>query len=109
MKLEEIRRLCDEATPGPWRAEYGGDMVYGREGRIATMDSIEHYRDKVAINAKFIAMARTELPKLLKVVEAVKKTEQKINEDCPGGGWNDFLADEELIKAFIALEELEKE
>lgn len=50
MTLEEIRKLCDEATPGPWQ----------------TVNSIASYGEK-------IAASRTLIPKLLAVAEAAKE------------------------------------
>lgn len=70
MTLEEIEKLCEEATPGPWQNEYS--LVNGIEGRIASVDSIVPYRDKIDINAKFIAASRNLMPKLLAVAKAAE-------------------------------------
>lgn len=88
MKLEELKKLCDEATPGPWDFEYGVSM------RTAwKLESLEKHPNsyetvlwldggknldldaetgRVEQNMEFIAAARDALPKLIAVAEAAK-------------------------------------
>jgi hypothetical protein len=51
MKLDEIQKLCDGATPGPWKPGH----------------TYDHQR-----NAAFIAASRTLIPKLLAVAKAAQ-------------------------------------
>ena len=55
-KLEELKRLCDKATPGPW------DQQVSFRGMIWPS----------ANDAKFIAAARTYMPLLLDIAEAAQ-------------------------------------
>lgn len=77
LKLEEIRGLCVAATPGPWTLLgdeaptcWIRELCYGYEGDLPTDD------------ARFIAMARTVLPKLLAVAEAAKGLKPKVGHSC---------------------------
>lgn len=106
MKLEDIKKLCDEATPGPWVAVDGGiDFLLGGDERPVPL-----IRDPMLIakntNLQFIAMARTVLPKLLAVAEAANQiTERYAHADNHNGdkivGWADFA---ELERCIAALE-----
>ena len=78
MKLEEIKKLCDEATPGPWvRHETYSDVWFLGEKIMGNNKTIVYQND--GHNAgkeediKFIAASRTLIPKLLAVAEAAKK------------------------------------
>lgn len=71
MKIEEIEKLCDEASPGPWKFDVW--LVNGEAGRIASIDSEVPYGEDVDANGLFIAHARTLLPKLLAVAKAAKE------------------------------------
>ncbi len=57
MKLKELKKLCDEATPGPHFTI--GEIVRFENGG---------YSFRLA-DAEFIAAARTALPKLIAVAE----------------------------------------
>lgn len=72
MKLEEIEKLCNEATPGPWMAFIPNDerlvqkaIVSGPKQYINNSFSSE--------DAEFIAASRTLMPKLLDVAKAAKR------------------------------------
>lgn len=84
--LEELKRLCEKATPGPWHVESwesdclidGSIWIEGPEHfgfRGDDMNYIvsegSHHSGGVSTfhNAKFIAAARTALPKLIADVE----------------------------------------
>lgn len=77
--LAQIREMCEKATPGEWEADgLGSDGYLVRLAdvkprqlyeRIA-MVSFQPWSQLVA-NAAFIAAARTELPRLLGVLEGL--------------------------------------
>lgn len=80
MKLEDIKRVCEEATPGPWATTLStdkDDWDYWRV-RAAPGDNIcklslsflEPRTDER--DATFIAIARTVLPQLVAVAEAAR-------------------------------------
>lgn len=83
MKLEEIEKLCSEATPGPWDLNH--------QAWFDEAPSIDH---------KFVEMARTELPKLLAIAKAAKQVCEGMKDE------NYFILGSELLEK--ALEELEK-
>lgn len=106
MKLEEIEKLCNAASPGPWEYVYsifaGYSILAGEGGRIATMDSVVAYRDNTKINGEFIVASRELIPKLLAVAKAAKDVSKfgEFNKGCDGC-W--------ISNLDLALEELEKE
>jgi hypothetical protein len=77
MTLEELQKLCDEATPGPWVAKdyrvYGPDIdrqhdrLITCDGGYASSGGANQYLD-----AAFIAAARTYLPKLIELAKAAE-------------------------------------
>lgn len=75
MKLEDMKRLCDEATPGPWSASEEGYEVdyeyvyYVSPSHFSTKQIAAVNSDKAEHDSRFIAAARTLMPKLIKVVE----------------------------------------
>lgn len=65
LKLEDLKRLCDEATPGPWP----------NNGKPWQVDHLTGFADLGPVHVNdcaFIAAARTYMPKLLAVAEAAK-------------------------------------
>ena len=98
MTLDEIRKLIDAATPGPWWNELwdvhssrvhiceaqttGAEIepapvkdtfVFHEDGRVTTMGGsqlADISQEEAEANARFIAASRTLLPKLLAVAEA---------------------------------------
>lgn len=90
MTLDELQRLCDEATPGEWVAKgpgYRGDGFSGymdpcAELRIGAYDDEDPYvvDDLEEVDAQFIAAARTYLPKLIAVAKAAKRLSDNIAE-----------------------------
>lgn len=69
MKLPDIRKLCEEATPGPWEWETSERLYAPGNGYV-----IDGHADEITKgDAAFIAASRTLLPKLLKVAEAAIK------------------------------------
>lgn len=63
MKLEEIERICSEATEGPWE----DDFIPLKAIRIM------NYSDNMSKNIEFIAMARNKMEKFCKLLRAAKK------------------------------------
>lgn len=99
MNLPDLKKLCDEATAGPWVKQYAGDPENDAD------DDYDIYSKAdpngivgIAIaekNAAFIAAARTYLPRLIAVAEAAKAIPASVNEE----GWHGDLA-----RALAALE-----
>lgn len=74
-KIAELRKLCEEATPEPWRThdifpkEFGYAQVFGPISPKKDFDRIEL---GLQADASFIAAARTALPELLDEVERLR-------------------------------------
>jgi hypothetical protein len=85
-RIEELRRLEGNATPGPWMV--ADDRVHEHGAEVAIIDaglSVVRTLDDSLIepadpeaDAHFIAAARNAMPLLLDVVEAARQT-----------GWNE--------------------
>lgn len=68
-RLEELKALCENATPDPWKqGGCSGRMIfaygrteYGTGGDVADVDT--------AANSDFIAASRTALPELIATIE----------------------------------------
>lgn len=86
MKLDAIRRLIDEATPGPWTAVhsyvrfpcYRSPMGYD-EMQVDNCDGL------CSPTARFIAAARTLMPKAIAAVDEAKHAMEVIGERLPHG------------------------
>ncbi len=83
MKLSDLKKLCDDATPGPWKAsdEILGavtymDPKYNLETNIFGLDIDDYAITRHKPDAEFIAVARTMLPKLIAVAEAAKRCDE---------------------------------
>jgi len=73
MKLEDIQKLCDEATPGPWTYDEVINPSITYERKDAVIHEISDPGNYIYLeDAKFIAASRELLPKLLAVVKAAK-------------------------------------
>lgn len=74
MKLADIRKLCDAATPGPWGGICGdcfdGYALIGPQNQYGKYDII--CRAESGDDASFITTARTLLPLLLDVAAAAE-------------------------------------
>ena len=66
MKLEELQKLCDEATPGPWQNAIGWQL---KSGELTICELHHHWQP----NRELIAAARTALPKLIALAKAIKR------------------------------------
>ncbi len=73
-QLEELKKLCAAATPGPWRSEsYGGETGCVSEiYTIATGDDGDRENAMTKETASFIAAARTAVPELIAEVERLR-------------------------------------
>lgn len=91
MKIEHIKTLCDNATPGPWKYDCGNLQIEVDNDdldRLPIVDICRSERIKWAehrslkdkndydSDGEFIAYARELMPKLLKVAIEAKKQEQ---------------------------------
>ncbi len=79
MKIEELEKLCDEATPGPWKYDLGNwsiERPHPNRCGIASMTPDDREWNPVAslVDGVFIVEARTYLPKLLAVAKAALET-----------------------------------
>ena len=85
MNLKELKELCENATPGPWRVVYG--EAWEIEDRKAGKEDphyIKTLNDRAIIqtdsgcygpgraDAELIAAARTALPELLSFVDQIR-------------------------------------
>lgn len=67
MKLEDIKKLIDAATPGPWVAYQELQRSWYIEDKCATATILDSAMS--GSDAAFIAASRTLMPKLLAVAE----------------------------------------
>jgi hypothetical protein len=86
---EELKRLCDEATAGPW---FKGDRTHTVLGPstndvisdpdiVCTTDYSDRPLSDDAANVRFIAAARTALPALLAELEAKEAEITRLRND----------------------------
>ncbi len=80
-ELAEWQRLCDAATPGPWRldgrhdyddgSEFGIDMIVANNGEPVVIADSGVYPPH-GQDAEFIAAARSAIPRLLEEVRRLR-------------------------------------
>lgn len=103
MKLEELRKICDAATPGPWRF---AQLLDGIEAR-ALLDSRGYLfgRSDDLQNGEFIEAARTYMPMLLDLFAMAKS----LVLDCEKTVWGIHYPCQkcDLEKIIKAIEEAE--
>lgn len=77
MKLDELKKLCEEATPGPWDFRHGSpdgfdhwELWNPETGEFVVQDDsgVEPSKENLA----FIAAARSALPKLIAEIETLQ-------------------------------------
>lgn len=77
-ELEELKKLCDDATPGPWKwkmewkenGHYSGSMGELDPGVLwYGMDGEEGIYSPKQADAEFIASAREAIPSLIKALD----------------------------------------
>jgi len=95
MKLEDLKKLCGKATPGPW--SYAPPVVDDPQFENAIRAG-QFQLVLTDYDASFIAAARTYLPKLIAVAEAAKS--------LPIHAWGDLACEEreQMFKALAAME-----
>jgi hypothetical protein len=71
--LEEIKKRCQEATPGPWKSYVEGrDEIVGSDFIMTEGEDI-YLTGATVADQDFIAHARQDIPKLLAEVERLRK------------------------------------
>ena len=90
-ELAEMKALCDAATPGPWKTDVYyvvGQVKEGRPGGEVivechtTAHSIAAKVNHIA-NARSIAAARTDLPRLIEEVERLRTEVERLQKYDP--------------------------
>ncbi len=87
MKLDELKRLVEAATPGPWEfretKDSGGIRFVVAPNAPRSTDGLEFIPADCShgYNGRFIAAARNHISKLIAVAEAAKAEH---HEKCPG-------------------------
>lgn len=85
LDLDELERLCEQATPGPWET-FATDSRYpiyvhirGEEFyHVAIMDS-QGYKQGIA-DAAFVAVSRTAVPAMIKALRAAERERDMLRE-----------------------------
>ena len=72
-ELEEIKKRCDEATPGPWKSYVEGREEMGGSDFIMTGGEDIYLTGATAADQDFIAHARQDVPTLVAEVERLSK------------------------------------
>lgn len=89
MERDEIRKITDAATPGPWGLTREDDSVrtdHTPENNYCSehICSMDHYRDERQAekqpNASFIAMSRTVIPQLLDELDEKDRDKAELEE-----------------------------
>lgn len=62
--LDELQKLCDSATPGPWES-LGGSVWHPKSNHSSVCDVDAGAGDDTLPDARFIAASRDALPKLI--------------------------------------------
>lgn len=76
-KLDEMQARCNAATPGPWEIyDDGWDIGVciagdGTPGIAYVAEKLRQGRDEGESDARFVAAARTDLPKVITALRAV--------------------------------------
>ena len=77
-KIEEIKKRCDAARPGPWKSyvegrdhDSGSNFIMIGEGASRSDDDIELLGETVE-DQDFVAHAREDIPALIAEIERLK-------------------------------------
>jgi predicted secreted protein len=113
--LDAVRRLCDEATPGPWRAEPGssGQQADGRPWPSTYVQPIDgngvrqgsRFKVPTEADAAFIAAARELVPQLAAEVERLQAELKAMRYDRD---WVVAEADDDVRARYFALKVAEE-
>lgn len=97
MSLQELKALCENATPGPWEERDLPDLIHNSTSTIhapnaADVPTWSELPPEIAgvlkaRDARLIVAARTALPKLIAAVEAVLAIDVDAVEDEVNGDW----------------------
>jgi len=86
-RIAELRKLCEEATKGPWFVEsLSNNIIYCQKGNYIAQTWPRLKKDgstdylSVIYDTKFIAAARTALPELLDEVERLIAENKRLEE-----------------------------
>lgn len=88
MKLEDLKKLSEKTTPGPWYVETPTGFIRSRtekrkpNGMVSgtAIVAIGQFNTEIQPDDAFIAAARTMLPRLIAVAEAAMDYQDEINE-----------------------------
>lgn len=84
-ELDEMRARCDAATPGPWHT-YQEELskAAGIENNYAghICGGCEYEGYFAGPDADFVAHARTDLPRCIKEIQALKAVQDALTETC---------------------------
>ena len=85
--LSEVKERADQATDGPWKHELFKmqESILAHTNKPILMQIIEEGEDYWEPNLTFIAHARTDIPKLLAIVDAYKVAYTPLQYTDPGG------------------------
>ena len=77
-EIDAIRARCEAAAPGPWKHHYGDDyavVMFPGEGtsNASVRVAEDEWDDSFSGNAKFIAHAREDIPRLLAEVRVLRQ------------------------------------
>lgn len=70
--LDELERLCNAATPGPWTHDDEGSLVAPDGQVIGWSDGDRRHAGSQLANARFVEAARTALPILIATVRELQ-------------------------------------
>lgn len=86
--IEELKRLREEATPGPWLCQmdvYDGEYIIGVDAGLSNgklrVVVTAHSDDKDFANTAFIVAAVNALPALLECIQTLESVNKSL-EDC---------------------------
>ncbi|TXH10672.1 MAG: hypothetical protein E6R04_04885 [Spirochaetes bacterium] len=97
MKLDELKKIVEAATPGPYRVTQYPDQAWAvLDENFVVADMAKRSNGKEEATARLFAAARAYLPLLIAVAEAAKRT------TCAIAGSS--VASVELREAIEALE-----
>jgi len=72
-EIQEIKRRCAEATPGPWTSYVEGREQMSGSSFIMTQGEDIYVTGATAADQDFIAHSRQDIPKLLAEIERLRR------------------------------------
>lgn len=100
LTLDELQKLCDEATPEPW-----GNHIFQYDDKHYAITPDVRTQDQAGSDAMFIAAARKYTPLLIAVARAADPTTKGHSFERKANEYYSIPADQihELIKALAKL------